>query len=130
MLTAGRTIGHSTCDGVNAPLPHSNVFVLTQGRGGVSRDVLEGGEGRGDSEGGGGAGGFGPDPLPPRVPLWSPPKAGQQNIQNLEKNLTLTPLGTEGAEAKIWLSASNIGRGGGSRGGGGGGLSSSGVRPF
>ena len=40
------------------------------------------------------------------------PKAGR-------KFLTLNLLGTEGAEAKFWLSASNIGRGGGgSRGGG------------
>ena len=46
--------------------------------------------------------------------LWSPPKAGQ-------KNLGLNPLGTEGTEAKFWLSASNIGRGGGGEGGPGGG---------
>ena len=48
--------------------------------GGMGRDVVEGGEG-----GGGGA--------PPRVPLWSLPKAGQ-------KFFSLNPLGTEGAEAK------------------------------
>ena len=63
--------------------------------GGGGRDVLEGG-----------VGGSGWDTPPPRVPLWSPPKAGH------------TPLGTEGAEAKFWLSASNIGRGGGGGGGG------------
>ena len=65
---------------------------------------------------GGWEGGFGWDPPPPRVPLWSPPKPAQNFfILNLR--------GTEGTETKIWLSASNIGRGGGgSRGGGGGGL--------
>ena len=74
-----------------------------------------------------GKGGLAGTPPPPRVPLWSPPKAGQNF-------LVLNPLD---AEAKFWLSASNIGRGGG-----GGGLgaaevyrrrpytSSSGVRPF
>ena len=55
-------------------------------------------------------GGFGWDTPPPRVPLWSPLRAGQ-------KCFSLNPLGTEGAEAKSWLSASNSGRG---RGGGGG----------
>ena len=52
------------------------------------------------------------------VPLWSLPKAGR-------KFLGLNPLGTEVAEAKLWLSASNIGRGGGGGGwgpGGGGGF--------
>ena len=34
------------------------------------------------------------------------PKAGRSL-------LSLNPLGTKGAEAKFWLSASNIGRGGG-----------------
>ena len=72
------------------------------------RDVLERGEG--GSEGGGG--GFGWDPPPPRVPLWSPPKAGR-------KFGTLNPVGAEGTEAKFWLLASNIGRG---EGGGGEGL--------
>ena len=67
---------------------------------GPTRNVLEGG-----------GGGFGWDPPPPRVPLRSPPKAGQ-------KLCSLNPLRTEGAEAKFWLSASNVGRGG--RGGGGG----------
>ena len=45
---------------------------------------------------------------------------------------SLNPLGTEGAEAKFWLSASNIGRAGGvGRGPGGGGTPSScGIRPF
>ena len=56
-----------------------------------------------------GKGGFGWGPPPPRVPLWSPPKGGQ-------KVLSSNPLGTEGAEAKLWLSASNIGRGGGGGG--------------
>ena len=73
--------------------------------GGVGgRDVLERG------------GLVGWDPPPPRVPLWSPPKAGQTF-------LSVNPLGIEGAEAKIWLSASNIGRGGGC-------TLSYGVRPF
>ena len=72
------------------------------------RDVLEGGEGGGGSEGGEG-GGFGWDTPAPRVLLWSPPKAGR-------KFLNLNSLGTEGAEAKFWLSASNIGRGGGGGG--------------
>ena len=44
-------------------------------------------------------------PPPPRVPLSSPPKAGR-------KFVSVNPLGTEGAVAKSWLSASNIGRGG------------------
>ena len=71
---------------------------------------------RGGGEGRGG-GGFGWDPPLPRVPLWTPPKVGQKM--------------TEGAEAKLWLSASNVGRGGGVGvpGGGGGGPSSSGARP-
>ena len=68
--------------------------------------VLEGGEGGSQ---GGGEGGFGWDPRPPRVPLWSLLKAGQ-------KFLSSNPLGAEGAEAKVWLSASNIGRGGGGGG--------------
>ena len=78
-------------------------------------------EGGGGVEGGGGAG-FGWDPPPPWVPLWSPPKAGR-------KILSFNPLGTKG---NLWLSASNIGRGGG-KGGPGGGYpppSSYGVRPF
>ena len=54
----------------------------------------------GASEGGGG--GVGWELPPPRVPLWSPPKVGK-NV------LSLNPVGTEGAKAKIWLSASNIG---------------------
>ena len=41
------------------------------------------------TQGGGGG-------LAGRVPLWSPPKAGQQFW-------SLNPLGTEGAEAKLWL---------------------------
>ena len=45
-------------------------------------------------------------PLLPGSPL----KAGQEF-------LGFNPLGTEGAEAKFWLSASNIGRGGGGGGG-------------
>ena len=57
--------------------------------------------------------GFGWDPPPPWVPLWSPPKAGR-------KLFSLNPVGTEGAEAKFWLSASNIGTGGGGGGGLGG----------
>ena len=56
-------------------------------------------------------GGFGWDPPPPRVPLWSPPKAGQKF------QIFLNPVGTKGAETKIWPSASNIGRGEGYRGG-------------
>ena len=55
---------------------------------------------------GGRGGGFGWDAPPPMVPLWSPSEAGQ-------KFLSLNPLG---AEAKSWLSASNIGRGGGGGG--------------
>ena len=68
----------------------------------TGRDVSEGGEG------------VGWDPPPPWVPLWSPPTAGQ-NV------LSSNPLGTEGAEAKFWLSAANIGRGGGGAEGGPGG---------
>ena len=56
-----------------------------------------------------GGGGVGWDPPPPRVPLWSLSNAGQIF-------LCLDPLGAEGAEAKFWLSASNIQRG--ERGGG------------
>ena len=60
------------------------------------RDVLE--------RGGGVEGGFGWDNPPPWVPLWSPPKAGRNFF-------SLNPLGTEGTEAKFWLSASNIWKG-------------------
>ena len=53
--------------------------------------MVEGGEGgRGVLKGGG----FGWDPPPPRVPLWSLSKAGP-------KILTLNPLGTEGAGANF-----------------------------
>ena len=62
---------------------------------------------------GGEEGGLARTPPPPWVPLWSPSKAGQ-------KFLSFNPLGTEGTEAKLWLSASNIGRGGGGGPGGGG----------
>ena len=41
-------------------------------------------------------------PPPPRVPPVVPAEGGP--------NLSVNPLGTEGAEAKLWLSASNIGR--------------------
>ena len=41
------------------------------------------------------AGGFAWDPPPPRVPLWSPPKAGRIF-------LSLNPFGVEGAEAKFY----------------------------
>ena len=77
------------------------------------RDGVEGGEG--GLKGGDGGGGVGWDPPPPWVPLWSLPKAGR-------KFFSLNPLG---AEAEFWLSASNIGRGGG-----GYPPSSYGVRPF
>ena len=63
------------------------------------------GGGRGGSEEGGG-GWLGPPPSsegPPMVPA----RGGPSILKR--KN----PLGTEGAEAKVWLSASNIGRGGG-----------------
>ena len=56
-------------------------------------------------------GGVGWDTPPPRVPLWSPPKAGR-------KILSLSPLGAKDAKANFWLSASNIGTGGGGGGGG------------
>ena len=80
------------------------------------------GVGKGCIRRGGGGGGLGPPP--PWVPLWSPPKAGR-------KLLSVNPLGTEGAEAKFWLSASNIGRGGGGVGRSSHPPSSScGVRPF
>ena len=59
----------------------------------MGRDVLEGGEG-GSEVGAGGGEGVPWDPPPPRGPLWSPPKAGRNF-------LSLNPLGTEGAEAKI-----------------------------
>ena len=45
-------------------------------------------------------------PPPPRFPIWSPPKAGQNCLR-------LNPLGTE---ATFWLSASNIGTGAVQRG--------------
>ena len=54
----------------------------------------------------GGGRGFGWGTPPPWVPLWSPPKAGR-------KLLSLNLLGPKGAEVKFWLSASDIGRGGG-----------------
>ena len=66
------------------------------------------------------------DPLLSGYPLWSTPKAGHESLR-------LNPLGAKGAEAKFWLSASNIGRGGGGgEGVQGGGTppSSYGVRPF
>ena len=44
----------------------------------VGRDVLEGGKGAGVK---GRGGGFGWDPPPPRVPLWSPPKAGRKILK-------------------------------------------------
>ena len=85
--------------GVRRILLHVNGGMLWIGEG---RDVLEGGEGvgmgGGGSEGGGGLAG---DP-PPMVPAKCRPKIF----------LSLNPLSTEGAEAKFWLSASNIGRGG------------------
>ena len=65
--------------------------------------VRKGGRGGGSEREGGGGGGW--DTPPPRVPRWSPPKAGR-------KVLNSNPLGTEGAEAKFWQSASNVGRGG------------------
>ena len=46
-------------------------------------------------------GGVGWDTPPPRVPPWSLPKAGR-------KLLSFNPRGAEDAEAKFWLSASNI----------------------
>ena len=74
----------------------------------MGRDVLERGEGVQKWRGGGG-GGLGPPSSydPSMVPAEGGPKIFQ------------LPLGTE---AKFWLSASNIGRGGGggSRGGGDG----------
>ena len=55
--------------------PHPNTSsTLNEG---LDRDVLEEG-GRGGSEEGGGAVGW--DPPPPRVPLWSPPKAGRKSV--------------------------------------------------
>ena len=78
-------------------------------------------------DGGGGGRGFWLGPPPPRVPLWSLPKAGR-------KFLSVNPLGAKGTKEKLWLSALNIGRvGGGSRGVRGWGCappSSHGVRPF
>ena len=72
-------------------------------------------------EGGGGRG-FLLGPPSSLGPPWSPPKAGQ-------KFFSLNPLDTEGAEAKFWLSALNIGSGGGGLGGGTP-SSSYGLRPF
>ena len=58
-----------------------------------------GGGGRGGSEAGGG--GVGRDSPPPRVPLWSPPKAGQKilsfNPLDAEQPQTL-----EGEERGVW----------------------------
>ena len=56
-------------------------------------------------------------------PLWSPPEAGR-------KFSSLNLLDAKGAEAKFWLSASNIGRGGGGgRGSKGVGCGSRGAYP-
>ena len=44
---------------------------------GLSLVGPEAGQGGGGLKGGWGAGGFAPPP-PPRVPLWSPPKAGDK----------------------------------------------------
>ena len=64
------------------------------------RDVLEGGEG------GGGGGGVGWDPPPPRVPLWSPPKAGRNfssvnppsTLKAPKQNIGCQPQRLEGEE--------------------------------
>ena len=60
--------------------------------------------GGGGAEGGGG--GFGWDPLLLRSP-YGPCRRRAENF------LSLNPLGAKGAEAKFWLSASNIEKGGG-----------------
>ena len=78
------------------------------------------GEGQGYIRKGGGVGW---DTPPPWVPLWSPLKAGRES-------LSLNSLDAKGAEAKFWVSASNIGRGGGWLRGGVPRPSSYGVRPF
>ena len=77
-------------------------------------------------KGGGGEGGVWLGTPPPvlRGSPCGPPSKGGREFRSVN------PLGTEGAEAKVWLSASNIGRGrGGGLGGGGGSLSSCGVWP-
>ena len=107
--------------------PHSHKQrCIRRGGAGGGRGGLKGKGGGSEGKGGRGGGG-GWDPPPPWVPLWSLPRAGR-------KLLSVNPLGTEGAEANFWPSASNIGRGGGvlEEGSGGGGTppSSYGVRPF
>ena len=58
------------------------------------------------------------------------PEAEKALVSNCSTNSrNLNPLGTEGAEAKFWLSASNIGRGGGGVGGGGS-MGGGGVPPL
>ena len=106
--------------------------VLVQGAKGRKHGAAVFGQARVRTKGGGqgcirrGGEGVGRDPPPPRVPIWSPSKADQTF-------LILNPLGTEGAEAKFWLSASNIGTGGGGGGrgvnGGGGGSRGGTPRP-
>ena len=58
----------------------------------------------------GGGGGLAGTPLLTGSPCGPHRKAGP-------KSFSLNPLGAEGAKAKLWLSASNIGRGGGGGGG-------------
>ena len=61
------------------------------------RDVLE--------RGGGGGGWLGPPP-PLRVPLWSPAEGGPKHLKRISS-------WHRRRRSKLWLSASNIGRGGG-----------------
>ena len=88
--------------------------------------MLKGGGGRGGLKGGGG--GFGWDPPSSQGPPMVPTEGGPKFFESLN------PLNAEGAEAKLWLSASNIGRGGGGEegglGGGGAPPSYYGVLPF
>ena len=100
------------------------------GGGGGGRDVLEGGEGGGGGrdvlEGGGGGGseagegGLAGTPPPPRVPLWSPPEAGQK----FEAQILLAP---KAPKQNFGCQASKMGKGGG---GGGNAPCSCGVRPL
>ena len=92
----------SDCLPLAAPIGLSPLLILTLC--GSERVLVVSTEGGGE--------GVGWDPPPPRVPLWSPPKADR-------KLLNVNPLGTEGAEADILAVSLKHwkGRGGGSRGG-------------
>ena len=82
------SVGRQRLHEVSNASPRRSPAVRGPGAAIWTRDVLEGG---------GGGGGW-PDPPPPMVPAEGGPK--------------ILKLKSEGAKAKCWLSASNIGRGG------------------